>query len=131
MTQLSCAADHLQKMSHTKCPGSETAVKMGLPLLLARKPWKITSGKRFLHGREWGGFCLRRQICIDCGQPLLHTQPLDWYVAAAVRSSSYSALYVQRKIRKVYQREQTHDGNETIGKQLNAVHTLNLAIGMK
>ena len=44
-----------------------------------------------------GGFCLRRQICIDCGQPLVHRR----YVAVAtvfgthtqaVRSCSYNAL---------------------------------------
>ena len=43
---------------------------------------------KLLHGKDFtmdesgeGGFCLRRQICIDCGQPLVHRAPR--YVALA------------------------------------------------
>ena len=67
------------KRCRTKCPGSETAVKM-VPSLCEKTlenyfREKISPWTRV--GR--GGFCLRRQICIDCGQPLVHRP----YVAVA------------------------------------------------
>ena len=85
------------KRCRTKCPGSETAVKM-VPSRCEKTlenyfREKISPWTRV--GR--GGFCLRRQICIDCGQPLVHRR----YVAVAtvfgthtqaVRSCSYNAL---------------------------------------
>ena len=58
---------YLQKRCLGKCMRLRLLQKMILP---RRKPFEITSRKRFHRGPEWReGFCLGgRQICIDCGQ---------------------------------------------------------------
>ena len=92
---LSFVAEHLQKMSRTKCPGSETAaVKMGVASLACEKTLenyfreKISPWTRV--GR--GGFCLRRQICIDCGQPLVHRRYTALKALGTQALRSYSTL---------------------------------------
>ena len=60
------------KRCRAKCPGSGTAVKMVDSL--GRKPWKITSGKRFHPGREWGGRVLLEKTNLHWLRPALGTQ---------------------------------------------------------
>ena len=72
------------KRCRAKCSGSGTTVKWSI--LLGENLGKLLQGKDFtLDESGEGGFCFRRQICIDCGQPLVHkrytaSQPLMRYI---------------------------------------------------